>query len=189
MVCFSAPRAAKGQWKRQLRAPSRRLANWQPGQMRDVNSAGYRLRVLCKPRRRAGLVGSRQMFSRRRQGQGWHNDPPDLGELNGFIRGRLNQRNKGPPRSSTVSTFSVSLRALKDGSVSREGGSQRGNCATAAVTAFIANRARAGLVGLRQMFVRRRQLCRHTKEAQAEVRYREKLLAELDAKEAVDGKH
>ena len=54
---------------------------------------------------------------------------------------------------------------------------------------FYSNRARAGLVGLRQMFVRRRQLCRHTKEAQAEVRYREKLLAELDAKEAVDGKH
>ena len=35
--------------------------------MRDVNSAGYRLRVLCKPRPRAGLVDSRQMFVRRCQ--------------------------------------------------------------------------------------------------------------------------
>ena len=40
------------------------LATWQ---MRDVNSAGYRLRVLCKPRPRAGLVDSRQTFVRRRQ--------------------------------------------------------------------------------------------------------------------------
>jgi hypothetical protein len=29
------------------------------------------------------------MFVRRRQGQGWHNDPSDLGELNGFIRGQF----------------------------------------------------------------------------------------------------
>ena len=34
--------------------------------------------------------------------------------------------------------FSI-LRAVKNGSVSREGGSQRGNCATAAVTALVAS--------------------------------------------------
>ena len=45
-------------------------------------------------------------------------------------------------------------RAVKDGSVSREGGSQRGNCATAAVAAFVATaRVRDLLLGARHLFV------------------------------------
>ena len=68
----SVPATAWGIWPMQVRI-----------------TPGYRLRFLCKPRPRVGLVGSRQTCVRRRQGPGWHNDPPDLAELNGFIRGQF----------------------------------------------------------------------------------------------------
>jgi hypothetical protein len=49
--------------------------------------------------------------------------------------------------------FSI-LRAVKNGSVSREGGSQRGNCATAAVTALVASaRVWILLVHAKHLFV------------------------------------
>ena len=90
-------------------------------------------------RPRAGLAGSRQTCVRRRQGPGWHNDPPDFGELNGFIRGQLEiNETKDRHDHQPFQHFSI-LRAVKNGSVSREGGSQRGNCATAAVTALVAS--------------------------------------------------
>ena len=47
------------------------------------------------------------MFVRRRQGQGWHNDPPDLGELNGFICGQFEiNETKDRHDHRTVSTLS-----------------------------------------------------------------------------------
>jgi len=47
-------------------------------------------------------------------------------------------KNTGRDRANSCSA-SARLSAVKDGSVSREGGSQRGNCATAAVTVLLAS--------------------------------------------------
>ena len=148
------------------------------GLVRDVNSAGYRLRVLCKPRPRAGLVGLRQTFVRRRPiVPSYEGSQAEVRYREKLLAALTStqprsaswpscrklieaQRHQEPSRSSAVSTFSVSIEGGKRRQREPVRSTKRdcnGEIAPRCRHRFGSIRARMDLVGSGQTFVRRRQ--------------------------------